>query len=206
MNEGNQGDCTYKLDGLVLPSWLCIDLLSLSREFSALVLVSDAKVTILNRNILSLVNQYVSGLIRVLKLNLQTVPQVRTWILIHQDWFASISVLTYVSLLLMKARVKKKRLDQYCFIDNAQRICTDSLHMNSLVLIRRTYDMSQVANWFTVKVRTVPLCNATMPLPSSLFKLLFEHYILFQCHLCKLPRHLAWMHFLWLGACICILD
>ena len=79
MNEGNQGDCTYKLDGLVLPPWLCIYLLSLSREFSALVLlVSNAKVTILNRNILSLVNQYVSGLIRVLKLNLHTVPQVRT--------------------------------------------------------------------------------------------------------------------------------
>ena len=86
MNEGNQSDCTYKLDGLHLPSWLCIDLLSLSREFSALVLVSDAKVTILNRNILSLVNQYVSDLIRVLKLNLHTVPQVCTWILIHQDW------------------------------------------------------------------------------------------------------------------------
>ena len=79
MNEGNQGDCTYKLDGLVNPSWLCTDLLSLSREFSALVLlVSNAKVTILNRNILSLVNQYVSDLIRVLKLNLYTVPQVRT--------------------------------------------------------------------------------------------------------------------------------
>lgn len=76
MNEGNQGDCTYKLDGLVNPSWLCTDLLSLSREFLALVLVSNAKVTILNRNILSLVNQYVSDLIRVLKLDLYTVPQV----------------------------------------------------------------------------------------------------------------------------------